>query len=51
LAGYAQAQYQQRTEEYAQLVIGETRQDIAGSKKKPPARLKSPSPKRMKSSN
>ena len=31
LAGYAQ--YQQWTEQYAQLVIGETRQSIAASKK------------------
>ena len=31
LAGYAQ--YEQLTEQYAQLVIGETRQSIAASKK------------------
>lgn len=48
LAGYAQ--YQQLTEAYAQLVIAQTRQAIAGSKKKP-ARQKSTWPKRRKSSH
>jgi hypothetical protein len=49
LAGYAQ--YQELTRQYADLVIEETRQNIAGSKKK----LKSPrissSPKMRKSNN
>ena len=48
LAGYAQ--FRQLTEQYADLVIGETRQNIAGSKKKP-SRPKSSSPRRKKSSN
>jgi len=48
LAGYAQ--YQQLTEQYADLVVEETRQQIAGSKKK---RLhpKSTWPRKKKSSN
>lgn len=48
LDGYAQ--YQQLTRQYADLVIAETRQNMAASKKKtfPP---KSSSPKRRKSSN
>ena len=37
LAGYAQ--YQQLTEQYAKLVIAETRQTIAGSKKKIPSEI------------
>ena len=48
LAGYAQ--FQQLTGQYAELVIAETRQHIAGSKKKP-SRPKSSSPKKKKSSN
>lgn len=48
LAGYAQ--FRQLTEQYADLVIGETRQNIAGSKKNP-SRPKSSSPKKRKSSN
>lgn len=48
LAGYAQ--FRQLTEEYANLVIEETRQNIAGSKKKRSPR-KSSWPKRRKSSN
>jgi hypothetical protein len=48
LAGYAQ--FQQLTGQYADLVIAETRQNIAGSKKKP-SRRKSSSPRRKKSSN
>jgi hypothetical protein len=48
LAGYAQ--YQQLTEQYADLVIEETRQQIAGSKKKKPHR-KSSWPGKKKSSN
>ena len=39
LAGYAQ--YEQLTEQYAQLVIAETRQSIAASKKSPSPRLSS----------
>jgi hypothetical protein len=49
LEGYAQ--YQRLTEQYANLVIEETRQTIAGAKKKKPSRLKSSSPRRKKSSN
>jgi hypothetical protein len=48
LAGYAR--YQQLTEEYAQLLIAETRQNIATSKKSkshPPSSL----PRKRKSSN
>lgn len=48
LAGYAR--YQQLTEEYAQLVIEETRQNLAASKKSI-SRRPSSSPKRRKSSN
>lgn len=48
LAGYAQ--YQQLTQRYAELVIAETRQNIAGSKKKI-SHQKSFSPKKRKSSN
>jgi len=48
LAGYAQ--FRQLTEQYADLVIGETRQHLAGSKKNP-SRAKSSSPKKKKSSN
>jgi hypothetical protein len=48
LAGYAQ--FRQLTEQYADLVIGETRQNIAGSKKNQ-SRPKSSSPKKRKSSN
>ena len=48
LAGYAQ--YQQLTEQYADLVIEETRQQIAGSKKKKPRR-KSSWPGKKKSSS
>ena len=48
LAGYAQ--FQQLSERYAELVIAETRQHIAGSKKKP-FRPKSSWPRKPKSSN
>ena len=48
LAGYAQ--FRQLTEQYADLVIEETRQNIAGSKKKQ-SRPKSSSPRKRKSSN
>jgi hypothetical protein len=48
LAGYTQ--FRQLTEEYADLVIQETRQNIAGSKKNQ-SRPKSSSPKKKKSSN
>lgn len=48
LAGYAQ--YEQLTEEYAQLVIAETRQHIASSKKSKGHRQSS-LPRRRKSSN
>src|SRR6266498_4477948 len=48
LAGYAQ--YRQLTEQYADLVIAETRQNIAGSKKNQ-SRLKSSSRRNKKSSN
>ena len=47
LDGYAQ--YQELTREYADLVIGETRQNIAGSKKNQ-SRRRSSSPKTRKSS-
>ena len=40
LAGYAQ--YRQLTEQYADLVIQETRQNIAAAKKKTPARPRPP---------
>lgn len=49
LAGYAQ--YRELTEQYAQLVIQETRQNIAGAKKKNQSRPKSASPRKKKSSN
>lgn len=48
LAGYAQ--YRQLTEQYADLVIEETRQQIAGSKKKKP-HWKSSWPAKKKSSS
>lgn len=49
LAGYAQ--YQQLSEQYADLVIQETRQAIASAKKKNRSPLKSSWRKRKKSSN
>jgi hypothetical protein len=49
LAGYAQ--FRQLTGQYADLVIQETRQNIAGAKKKNQSRRKSFSPRRKKSSN
>ena len=49
LAGYAQ--YRQLTEEYADLVIAETRQGIAAAKKKRRSRLLSSSPGKRKSNN
>jgi hypothetical protein len=49
LAGYAQ--YRQLTEEYADLVIRETRQNIAAVKKKHRSRPPSASPRKKKSSN
>ena len=49
LAGYAQ--YRQLTEEYADLVIEETRQSIAAAKKKSRSRPPSSSPGKKKSSN
>jgi hypothetical protein len=49
LAGYSQ--YQALTEQYAELVIQETRQNIAGAKKKTPSRPKSSSRRKKKSSN
>ena len=49
LAGYAQ--YRQLTEEYADLVIEETRQSIAAAKKKSRSRPLSSSPGKRKSSN
>jgi hypothetical protein len=48
LAGYAQ--FRQLTEQYADLVIAETRQNIAGLKKKL-SRPKSSSPRKKRSSN
>jgi hypothetical protein len=48
LAGYTQ--FRQLTEQYADWVIQETRQNIAGSKKNQ-SRPKSSSPKKKKSSN
>ncbi len=48
LAGHAR--FRQLTEQYADLVIAETREHIAGSKKKP-ARRKSAWPRRRKSSS
>jgi hypothetical protein len=49
LAGYTQ--YRQLTEEYADLVIAETRQSIAAAKKKNRSGLPSSSPRKKKSSN
>ena len=49
LAGYAQ--YRQLTEEYADLVIQETRQHIAAAKKKSRSRPQSSSPRKKRSSN
>ena len=49
LGGYAQ--YRQLTEQYADLVIQETRQNIAAAKKKNPARRQSSSRRKKKSSN
>lgn len=49
LAGYAQ--FRQLTGQYADLVIAETRQNIAGIKKKKQSRPKSSSPRKKKSSN
>ena len=49
LAGYAQ--YRQLTEQYADLIIQETRQNIASSKKKNAFRRPSSSRRRRKSSN
>jgi hypothetical protein len=49
LEGYVQ--YQQLTQQYADLVIEETRQKIAGAKKKNQFRSKSSSPRKKKSSN
>lgn len=49
LAGYAQ--YRQLTEEYAALVVQETRQNIAAAKKKTPAHAPSSSRGKKKSSN
>ena len=48
LAGYAQ--YRQLTQEYADLVIQETRQNIAAAKKKSRSRPQSSSPRKKKSS-
>jgi hypothetical protein len=49
LAGYAQ--YRQLTEQYADLVIDETRQNIAAAKKKILSRPPSSLPRKKKSSN
>ena len=49
LAGYAQ--YRQLTQQYADLVIQETRQNIASAKKKNPSRPKSSWRRKKKSSN
>jgi hypothetical protein len=49
LAGYAQ--YRQLTEQYAQLVIQETRQNIASAKKKNPSRFTSSWRRKKRSSN
>lgn len=49
LAGYAQ--YQELTRQYADLVINETRQNIAGFKKKPKSPRIFSSPKMRKSNN
>ncbi len=48
LAGHAQ--FRQLTEQYADLIIAETRQNITGSKKRP-SRRKSVWPKKKKSNN
>jgi hypothetical protein len=49
LAGYAQ--YRQLTEAYAELVIQETRQNIAAAKERHCSRLRSASPRKKKSSS
>ena len=49
LTGYAQ--YRQLTEQYADLVIQETRQNLADAKKKNRPRLPSAAPRKKKSSN
>lgn len=49
LAGYAH--YRQLTEAYADLIIQETRQNIAAAKKKNRSHLPSASPRKKKSSN
>lgn len=49
LAGYVQ--YRQLTEQYADLVIRETRQHIADAKKKNPSRPKSSWPRKKKSNS
>lgn len=49
LAGYAQ--YRQLTEEYAELVIEETRRNIASAKKKNPSRPTSSWRRKKRSSN
>ena len=49
LAGYAQ--YRQLTEQYAELVIQETRQNIASAKKKNPSRSTSSWRRKKRSSN
>lgn len=49
LAGYAQ--YRQLTEQYADLVIQQTRQNIADAQKKNPARPQSSWRRKKKSSN
>jgi hypothetical protein len=49
LTGYAQ--YRHLTEQYADLVIQETRQSLAAAKKKNPSRRPSASPKKKKSSS
>lgn len=49
LAGYAQ--YRQLTEQYADLVIRETRQNIADAKKKSSSRPKSSWPRRKRSNS
>lgn len=49
LAGYAQ--YRQLTEQYADLVIQETRQNLAAAKKKHPSRPQSSLRRKKKSSN
>lgn len=49
LAGYSQ--YRQLTEQYADLVIQETRRNIEAAKKKHPSHLRSSSRRKKKSSN